>query len=91
MKYVILKGTRRTAEEQTYIWATMRMWSCLPDEQRRRVLALVEEIALTPLEGRALFDMMVRGLPPQTVAQRTGTAVKRLYSMRREFIDRYAI
>ena len=91
MKYVKLKGSRRTAEEQSYIWATMRMWHALPEEQRQQVRSLVEDIALTPVEGRALYDVMVRGLTPHSVAERVGMPVKRLYSMRREFIDRYAI
>ena len=82
---------RRTAEEQRYIWATLLIWKRLPPARREGIRALIGRIARTPEEGRALYDVTVRGLTPQSVSRRTGVPVLRVYELRREFYDRFDI
>ena len=88
MKFQWMRRCRRTASEQQYIWSAMRIFARLPEARRREIRAMVNAIADTPVEGRALFDMAVRGLPPQAVNARTGVSIERLYRMREEFYDR---
>ena len=42
---------RRSAEEQRYIWATLRLWRRLPRERREKIMALMEKYS-PETEGR---------------------------------------
>ena len=88
MRFQVMRGCRRTPSEQRYIWAAMEVFARLPEERRAAARELVAEIARSPVEGRALFDVAVRGIVPQAVSARTGVSVQRLYRMREEFYDR---
>jgi len=80
---------RRSRGEQQFIWAALEIWNSLPEQSRWKARRLIEEIARTPGEGRALYDVLVRGMAPPTVSQRTGVQRDRVYDMRREFYDRF--
>ena len=84
-------GCRRSAEEQRYIWATMQIWTRLSPAQREKIRALIGRIARTPEEGRALYDVVVRGASPQAASLRTTVSVRRAYELRREFYERFDI
>ena len=81
----------RTAAEQRYIWATLRIWQRLPPARREAIRSLIGRIARTPAEGRALYDVAVRASPPTTVSGRTGVPILRIYELRREFYERFEI
>ena len=83
-----MRRCRRAPLEQRYIWAAMEIFSHLPKERQAEIRALVNDIARTPVEARALFDVVVRRMPPLAVAPRTGVTTERLYHMRREFYER---
>ena len=82
---------RRSAEEQRYIWATLRLWRRLPRERREKIMALIGRVARTQEEGRALYDLTVRDRTPAAVSERTGLTIKRLAELRREFYERFEI
>ncbi len=88
MRFKALKGCRRPPEEQRLIWSYLGAWRTLSPARQETVRELIADIARSPLEGRALYDVLVRGAAPQTVNFRLGISVQRIYSMRREFYDR---
>lgn len=88
MRFQVMRRCHRTASEQRYIWASMEVFSRLPLERREAVRSLIGELAETPEEGRALFDVAVRGIAPARIWERTGIPVQRLYRLREGFYDR---
>ncbi len=82
---------RRSVEEQRYIWAALQVFGRLPPPRREKIRALIGRVARTPTEGRALYDVTVRGLTPQSVSRRTGLPLLRLYELRRAFYDQFEI
>jgi len=91
MGFKALTRCRRTAAEQQYIWATMRVWNKLPPRRREEVRELIGQIARTPEEGRTLYDMVVRDATPQSVYLRIGVPLRRVYELRREFYEQFVI
>ena len=91
MKFAPIRDCRRTEPEQRYIHAMLGVWPALPELRRREARELMGAIAGTTEEGRALFDVLARGITPQAVSVRTGVRLARLYTMRREFYERYVI
>ena len=91
MEFKSIKDCRRPADEQRYIWATLRIWHRLPSVRRERIRALIGRIADTPEEGRALFDVTVRGALPSAVCARTGLPLQRVCRMRKEFYEKFEI
>lgn len=75
-------------KEQRYIWAALEIWPKLSDTRRAGFRALIGEIADTPEEGRALFELLTKDAAPERVSIRTGVGLGRLYDMKREFYDR---
>ena len=91
MNFTTISKCRRPVKEQRYIWAQMQVWDRLPVERRDAVRALIGRIARTPEEGRALFDVAVRGATPQSASMSTGVPLGQVYGMRREFYERFVI
>jgi len=91
MGFRVIRNSARTASEQRYIWSMLEIWKKLPEPRREEVRGLIGSIAATAPEGRALFDVLVRGRPPQVVSAGTGVTLSRVYEMRREFYDRCRI
>ncbi len=91
MMFKSIRGCQRSVGEQRCIWSMLEIWNRLPQERREEARALIGEIAQTPVEGRALFDVLTRGATPQSVSQRTGVTLSRIYRMRRAFYERYSI
>ena len=89
MNFRVLRGCRRSAEEQRYIWAALEIWNRLPAQSREAARELIASISRTAPEGRALFDVLARGISPQAVCARTGVQLSRLYQMRCEFYNRF--
>ena len=87
MRFQVMRRCRRTPSEQRYIWASMEVFNRLPLERREAARKLIGELAETPEEGRALFDMAVRGMAPGRIWERTGIPVQRLYRLRESFYD----
>lgn len=75
-------------KEQRYIWAAMEVWPKLSEERRTGYRALIGEIANTPEEGRALFEVLVRDKTPEMMSMKTAVPVGRIYDMKRAFYDR---
>lgn len=86
-----MQGCARSAGEQRVIYDMLAIWKKLPEVRREEARRLIGEIAATPLEGRALFDVLVRGISPQAECARTGVQINRVYRMRREFYERYRL
>lgn len=91
LKFTTIERCHRSAAEQRYIWATLRLWKQLPEPRRARIRRLIERVARTPEEGRALFDVAVRGVPPQAESERTGVPLLRIYELRRELYALFEI
>ena len=91
MVFRTLKGCRRSGLEQRYIYSLLEIWNALPEARREEIRALIGELAATPVEGRALYDVLVRQRSPQSVNFRTGVSVPRLYALRRQFYDRFRL
>ena len=91
MVFKTIRDCRRSVEEQRYIWSMLGIWDRLSGERRETARGLIGEIAASPLESRALFDVLIRGFTPQSVSTRTRVPIRRLYDMRREFYERYRI
>lgn len=91
MHFRTLKGCRRSPAEQRFVWAALEVWNKLPADRREAVRQLIGELAETPLEGRALYDVLVRGCTPQAVCARTGVQLGRLYKLRCAFYDRFRL
>ena len=91
MVFRTLKGCRRSGPEQRYIWSVLEIWSTLPESRREEIRALIGQLAATPAEGRAMYDVLVRRLSPQTVNCRTGVSVQRIYELRRQFYERFRL
>lgn len=91
MRFKLMPHCSRTPTEQRYIWASMEVFSRLPPERQETVRRLIEELAESPEEGRALFDVAVRGIVPTRVYERTGVPVQRLYRLRESFYDRFPL
>ena len=60
MVFRVLKGCRRTAPEQRFIYSVLEMWNTLPEAKREEIRALIGRLSATPVEGRALYDVLVR-------------------------------
>ena len=60
----------------------------LPKERQAEIRELVKDIADSPAEARALFDVAVRRFTPAGVSARTGVSVQRIYRLREEFYER---
>ena len=88
MKFKALKGCRRSPEEQRLIWSTLGAWRTLSPARQEEIRELIAALARSPLEGRALYDVLVRGAAPQAVNFQLGISVGRIYEMRRAFYDR---
>ncbi len=91
MTFKTIKGCRRSREEQRYIWSALEIWNRLPERRREEMRELIGGVSGSPLESRALYDVLVRGCAPQAVSSRTGVPVTRLYAMRRDFFERFRI
>ena len=91
MGFRVIRNSARTPSEQRYIWSTLEIWKKLPEKRREELRELIGSIADTAPEGRALYDVLVRGKPPQAVSAGTGVTLARIYGMRREFYDRCRI
>lgn len=87
MKFVAVKCDRSVAI-QRIIWARLAAYEELDKAAQSEIRALIADIADTSEEGRALFDVLVRGRTPETVSTRTAVELRRLYAMRREFYER---
>lgn len=86
--FKVMRGCARSPGEQRYIYDMLSIWKKLPEARREETRRLIGEIAQTPLEGRALYDVLVRGISAQAECARTGVQANRLYRMRREFYER---
>lgn len=91
MVFRTLKGCRRSGAEQRYIFSLLEIWSALDEPKREEIRALIGALSATPLEGRALYDVLVRQRSPQSVNFRTGVSVQRLYELRRRFYDEFRL
>ena len=91
MVFRTLKGCRRSGSEQRYIWSVLEIWNTLPESRREEIRSLIAQLSATPAEGRALYDVLVRRLSPQTVNFRTGVSVQRIYALRRQFYERFRV
>ena len=89
--FKVIRGCIRSEGEQRYIWAALAIWKRLPEVRREEIRGLIGRIADSPAEGRALYDILVRGSSPQAVSTRTGIQLNRLYDMRREFYDGFRL
>lgn len=89
--FKMIRGCTRSEGEQRYIWAALAIWRRLPEARREEVRGLIGQIARTPVEGRALYDVLVRGISPQAVCARTGVQLNRLYDMRRTFYNDFRL
>ena len=90
MKFVPMKGCRRSAKEQQYVWALMNAWDTLPQERKMELRGLVDAVALDATEARALWETL-RGRPSEAVARRTAVPVKRIYDLRCRYYERVRI
>lgn len=91
MKFKAMKGCRRPAKEQRYIWALLGAWSSLSLDRRAELRLLISAVAEDAGEERALYDLLVRQKTPESVAARTGVSARRLYAMRCRFYERVPI
>ena len=82
MKFKAMRGCRRPAREQRYIWALLAAWESLSLDRRAEIRLAISKVCATPAEERALFDVAVRGKNPEAVAARCGVSVRRLYALR---------
>lgn len=89
MVFRALKGCRRSAAEQRYVFSVLEIWSALPEAKREEIRSLITRLSATPVEGRALYDVLVRRRSPQSVNFRTGVSIPRLYELRRQFYDEF--
>ena len=83
-----MKNCKRSVKEQRYIWAALEIWNKLPDKRRADFRALIGEIADSPEESRALFEVLVKEKTPEEVSGKMLVPVGRVYDMKREFYDR---
>ena len=90
-RFRAIRGCERSAVEQRYICSTLDIWRRLPMERRQEIRELIDRVAETPEEGRALYDVLVRGHSAQAVSARTGVQLNRLYRMRRRFYEEFRI
>lgn len=88
MTFRAIKDCRRAPAEQRYIWSMLNIWDRLDLPRRETVRELIGRVTATPEEGRALFDVLVRGVSPQAESARTGVPLTRLYKLRCEFYER---
>ena len=91
MKFKAMKGCRRLAREQRYIWALLGAWGSLSLDRRAELRLLISAVAESEAEERALFDVAVRQKPPESVAARTGVTARRIYAMRCRFYEQVDI
>ena len=91
MVFRTLKGCRRSWPEQRYIFSLLEIWGALSEAKREEIRTLIGALAATPVEGRALYDVLVRQRSPQSVNFRTGVSVQRLYELRRRFYDEFRL
>lgn len=90
MKFTAIQCGRPVAI-QKLIRANLDAWKYLPEKDRDRIRGMVGKIAGTPMEGRALYDVLIRGKAPEVVAETTYVPKKRIYQMRRAFYDMWEI
>ena len=83
-----MKNCRRSVKEQRYIWAALEIWNRLPEQRRADYRALIGEIADSPEESRALFEVLTKEKTTEAVSGKTLVPVGRVYEMKREFYDR---
>ena len=83
-----MKKCRRSVKEQLYIRASLDIWPKLPETRREGFRALIDSVAKTPEESRALFDVLVKDRAPEAVSRKTAVPIGRIYDMKREFYDR---
>ena len=91
MRFRSSTATVRTVEEQRYILAMMAVWRQLPIERREKIRELIGSVSETPIEGRALFDLLIQRADPERVHERTGVSVYRLRQMRNDFMDGFTM
>jgi len=87
-KFRPMKSCKRGVKEQRYIWAALEIWNKLPDKRRADFRALIGEIADSPEESRALFELLTKEKSPESISGKTMVPVGRLYEMKRDFYDR---
>ena len=83
-----MKNCKRSVKEQRYIWAALEIWNKLPEKRRAELRELIGEIADSPEESRALFEVLVKEKTPEEVSGKMLVPVGRVYDMKREFYDR---
>ncbi len=81
----------RSEEEQIYIWARIGLWKMLSPEERREIKQRIQSIARGEVECSALQAVVLRGMSPRTAAERYRLDRRRVYDMRREFMDGFEI
>ena len=91
MKFKAMKGCRRSAREQRYIWALLGTWGSLSLDRRAELRLLISAVAEDSIEERALFDLLVRQKTPEAVAAKTGVSARKLYNLRCRFYERVEI
>lgn len=82
-----MKNCRRSVKEQRYIWAALQIWSKLPEKRRAVMTALIDKLAVSAEEGRALFEVLVKEKDPDAVSRKTMVTVGRIYELKREFYE----
>ena len=78
---------RRPAAELRYVEALLGVFAALPQERRDAVRGEIGRLACSPAEGRALFDVLVRGKTLTAACAATGVSMRRLSQLRREFYE----
>lgn len=86
-----MKNCRRSVKEQRYIWAALEIWNKLPDKRRADFRTLIGDIADSPEESRALFEILTKEKSPESISEKMLVPLGRLYDMKREFYDRAAM
>ena len=82
---------RRPVREQKLIFAALEAYGSMPPHKKSEVRSLIGDIAADGNEGKALFDVLVKGISPETAGARHFVTAKRIYQMRTEFYDRIQI
>lgn len=86
-----MKNCRRSVKEQRYIWAALEIWNKLPEQRRANWLELIGDVADSPEESRALFEVLVKEKTPEAVSGKMLVPLGRVYDMKREFYERAAM
>ena len=83
-----MKNCRRSVKEQRYIWAALEIWNKLPEKRRANFRELIGDIAVSPEESRALFEVLTKERSAESICEKMMVPIGRLYEMKREFYDR---